>query len=606
MTSRHQQDVEDYVDGVVTGRIVTGRLARLAVWRYLDDLKLAGARGFRFDKHYAEDFLDFSEICPHTQGEWAGKPFISEPWQKFLDWNIFGWRRIDTGYRRFQKDFEELGRKNGKTTRCGPKCYYLSLMDDPIEEGSQGYCVATKEAQAKLLFDEIKRAREKSATLKGYCQAFQRRIVFPSTQSYMDVLGSDSDSQDGFNPHFIVRDELHAWRERHRGLAEKLDTGFGARRQPLMITITTAGDDKSCIWIEDHDYAVKVLESVITGHIVDDSLFAYIACLDTRKTPCFRCRGKNCPWCHGTGQIEPDDPFDESVWIKANPNLGVSQKLEQMRKAANEAKNKPTALNKFLRYNCNIRVSSVDKLITPEAWTQLRGTLSDWSTADRIHGGADLGRNNDMAAAAGVARFDLTDDSGVPFRRFEIKGHAWTCEQRHEDVQTPQIARWVEQGLLSECDGDQVLFSDVEDWIVSQSAIWGARTWAYDPANASMLGQRLQEEHSLTVYPFPQNPLRYNEPTRLLERLLTEVHMVNGQTVRALAHDGDEVLEWMMTNLIVKKNARDQWMPDKGSSQQKVDLAVAVIMALSECVFSEDAGSKTVYEREKRGFIEIG
>jgi phage terminase large subunit-like protein len=121
-----------------------------------------------------------------------------------------------------------------------------------------------------------------------------------------------------------------------------------------------------------------------------------------------------------------------------------------------------------------------------------------------------------------------------------------------------------------------------------------------------MLGQRLQEEHSLTVFPFPQNPFRYNEPTRLLERLLTEVHIVNGKPVRALAHDGDEVLAWMMTNLVTRKNAKDEWMPDKGSSPQKIDLAVAVIMALSECVFSGETGNKTVYERENRGFIEIG
>lgn len=585
--SRHEADVEQYMDDVINGRIMTGRLARLAVWRQIDDLKYAESRGYTFKPEYAEEFLNFSEICPHTQGEWAGKPFLSEPWQKFLDWCIFGWRRKDDGTRRFRKDYEELARKNGKTTRCGPKCYYLSLMDNPVEEGGQGYCVATKEDQAKLLFDEIKRCREKSTVLKGYCQAFQRRIVFPSTQSYMQVLGSDSDSQDGFNPHFIVRDELHAWRERHRGLAEKLDTGFGSRRQPLMMTITTAGDDHSTIWIEEHDYAVSVLESVITGEIVDDTVFAFIASLDYREYPCFRCLGDRCPWCGGTGTIPADDPFDETKWIKANPNLGVSVKLERLREAANEAQNKPSARNKFLRYNCNLRVSASEKLILPEAWEACRGTFSDWRTADRIHGGVDLGRSNDMAGAAPVARFDIVDDLGVEFKRFEIRSRAWTCEDRHEDIRTEQVARWVREDKLSECSGDQILFSDVEDWIVSQAAIWGVRTWAYDPAFGPMLGHRLQEVHGLTVFPFTQSAYHYNNVTRLLERLLTEVHMVNGKEVRALCHDGDPVLAWMMTNLIVRKNAKDEWMPDKGASPQKIDLAVAVLMAISECLYSE-------------------
>src|SRR4051812_1240265 len=106
--SKHSKDVEDYINGVTSGRIVTGRLARLAVWRFLDDEKHARKRGFEFKPEYAEEFLNFSELCPHTQGEWAGKPFISEPWQKFLDWNIFGWRRIDDGLRRFRKDYEEI------------------------------------------------------------------------------------------------------------------------------------------------------------------------------------------------------------------------------------------------------------------------------------------------------------------------------------------------------------------------------------------------------------------------------------------------------------------------------------------------------------------
>lgn len=584
----HAQDVADYVDGVTSGRIVTGRLARLAVWRYLDDLKNGPKRGFIFDPKPAEEFLNFSQLCCHTQGEWSGKPFISEPWQKFIDWQLFGWREKATGFRRFRKVHEEIGRKNGKTSRCAPKCFYLALMDNPIENGGQGYCVATKEDQAKLLFDEIKRCREKSPALTSYCQAFQKRIVFPSTQSYMQVLGSDSDSQDGFNPHFIVRDELHAWRERHRGLAEKLSTGFGARRQPLMLTITTAGDDQSCIWKEDHDYAVRVLESVIDGEIVDDTFLAYIAAIDYRESPCFRCLGDECPWCVGTGTIPADDPFDEDAWIKANPNIGVSVKLERLREAANEARHKPTALNQFLRYHCNVQVSSSERLVSPEAWAACRCKLSDWSQADRVHGGGDLGRSNDMAGAAVLARFDMTDDDGVDFVRFEIRSRAWTCAERHEDVRTPQIARWCADGLLAECSGDQVLFSDVEDWAAEQTALWGVRTWAYDPAFGPMFGQRLQEVHGLTVFPFTQSAYHYNSVTRKLAALLTEVHIVNGQPVRALGHDGDPVLAWMMTNLIVRKNAKDEWMPDKGSSPQKIDIAVAVLMAMSECLYKGD------------------
>lgn len=587
----HARDVADYVDGVTSGRIVTGRLARLAVWRYLDDRQHAGERGFYFDESKACDFLDFCSVCCHTQGEWAGKPFELQPWQKFIDWNVFGWRRKDDGTRRFRKDYEEIARKGGKTTRCGPKAFYLSVLDDPIERGGQGYCAATKEDQARLLFDEMVRMVESSPALTNYCETYKKRIVFPSTQSYMQVLGSDSKSQDGFNPHFVIRDELHAWQEKHRGLKEKLETGFGARRQPLTVTITTAGDDKSCIWIEEHDYAVRVLESVITGNIVDDTFFAFIAAIDYEETPCFRCKGDDCPWCAGTGTIPKDDPFDEAIWIKANPNVGITPKWDRLRDAANEAKHKPAAMNQFLRYHCNVRVASTERAILPETWRQCAGELSDWTYADKVHGGFDLGRSNDFAGACMMAAFTETDDNGEEFTRYEARIAAWTCRDRHEDIQTEQVRQWVRDGLLFECGGNQINYTDIEDWLVSQTAINAVRTWAYDPAFAHQMGQRLQELHGIEVFPFPQNAFRYNEPTRkLVEKLLHETRTVNGEEVRLFRHDGNSLFGWCANNLMIRRDARDQWMPDKIGSPFKIDPMVACIMGLSECVFSDAGG----------------
>lgn len=584
--SKHADDVAEYVDGVISGRIVTGRLARLAVWRYLDDLKYAGDRGFYFDASYAEEFLDFSELCCHTQGEWAGKPFTSEPWQKFCDWNLFGWRRSDNGFRRFREDLECLARKQGKTTRCGPKSIYLSRCDNPIEVGGQGYCVATKEDQAKLLFDEVKRMLSLSPALRGISTPFQKRITFPSTQSYMQVLGSDSDSQDGFNPHFIIRDELHAWRERHRGLAEKLSSGFGARRQPLLITITTAGDDLSCLWQEDFDYAVRVLESVITGEIVDDTLFAFLCCIDHQSTPCFRCKGPNCPWCKGTGQIPVDDPFDESIWIKANPNLGVSVSYEYMRERANKAKNKPVSLNEFLRYHCNIRVAATERAISPEAWSDCEGELSDWSTADSVHGGFDLGRSDDFAANAKVASFNCYDDDGEPFTRYEIKSRSYTSETRDESIRNASIDKWIKDGHISASYGNAIDLNDFEDDIVRDSEQYSVKTWAYDPNFAHQMGQTLANEYGIEVFKFTQKPRFYNEPIRKFLALLSQTRIVNGERIRLIRHDGCPVLAWQMGNLIVKRNAADEWMPDKSNKSKKIDAAVAVLMAFSECLYA--------------------
>jgi phage terminase large subunit-like protein len=226
-------------------------------------------------------------------------------------------------------------------------------------------------------------------------------------------------------------------------------------------------------------------------------------------------------------------------------------------------------------------------MIPPETWAACRGTLSDWSKATTINGGFDLGRSNDMAGAAIVAQFNCVDDNGDEFVRYEVQSAAWTCRERAEEVDTPQVAEWIREGYLNECSGNQIYFQDVEDWIVSQTSLHVVRTWAYDPANASQIGQRLQEEHGIRVFPFVQNAIRYNEPMRTLERLVNEVRIVGGKPVRGITHDGDPVLAWMMTNLIARRNNKDQWMPDKSASPQKIDIAVSVLMALSECMFSQ-------------------
>lgn len=597
----HKAEVEQYCRDVMTGKLVTGRLVRLAVMRYLDDKKNAGSRGYYFSEAAANDVLNFYPMCCHTQGSrWSNQPIQLEPWQKFIIWNLFGWRCEDDDTRRFRKAFIEVARKNGKTTMVAPLAIYMMLCDfmpgveGPSESGAQGYCAATKEDQAKLLFKEVVRMLRSSPELRemvkiGQIGITQRVVKFEATGgSEFTALGSDSDSQDGFNIHLAIRDELHAWRERHRGLAEKLDSADGSRDQPLVVTITTAGDELSTLWSEDHDRAEAAVSAVLTGDHHSDEVFSFIAAIDVQEFPCFECLGSDCPHCHGTGTVPKDDPFEDAACVaKANPNSGVSKSVKTLSLKLEEARNFPHKRNEFLRYQCNVRVAAIEKAVLPEVWAACAGDLSDWQQASRIHGGFDLGRSNDMAAAGLVARFDEADDDGKAFLRFEVRGRAWTCQDRPETVRTNQIERWIEAGILGESDGDQVRFGDVEDWIASESSIVGARTWAFDPNFALRSAQRLQEEFGLTIFKFTQSAYHYNEAVRTFLKALTAKHIVNGKEVRGLTHDGDPVLAWMVNNLVIRRDQKDHWMPDKGSSPQKIDLAVALLMALSECIFSD-------------------
>ncbi len=610
--NQHEADVWRYINGVKDGSIVTGRLERLAVFRHIADLEHAERRGYRFDPKPAIQAIDFAGLCRQFESPFAGQPLVLRPDQKFIVWNLVGWRQIGNGFRRFRHGQIEIARKGGKSTFCAYLSNLLLFMDHPVQRGGQGYVASVQQDKAKIVWNSSKKMIKLSPALSKRAKITESelKIEVPSLDSVFRPLAADK-TPDGYNPTFIIFDEEHAWREGQRGQADTLRSGFGTRDQPLTTTITTYGDDESTLWKESHDYAVRCLESVITGEIVDDTWFAFICALDfPNPAACYRCKGADCPWCDGSGTIPPDDPYNEAVWRKANPGIGpgpgYTPQLERMRESATEARQRPEKTGEFFQKNLNIIVCSKDKAVPPELWEACRGPLSDWKSAARIHGGVDLGRSNDFAGAAVVARFDERDDSGADFIRFEIRSRAWTCEERHEDVKTPQIARWCGEGRLSECGGDQILFTDVEDWCVRQSGTYGVRTWAYDPAFGPMLGQRLQEIHGQTIFPFTQSAYHYNAVTRELRAALTRVHKVHGKQVRAITHDGDPVLAWMMTNLIVRKNAKDEWMPDKGASPQKIDIAVAVLMAMSECLYSAQENSMSIYDRENRGFLVIG
>jgi phage terminase large subunit-like protein len=567
-----QHDVQDYIDGVLSGEIVVGRLVLLAVQRHVQDLEHAHSRGWKFDKDIAtRAVLFFPKCCRHSIGEWDGERFELAPFQKFIIWCLFGWRNIQTGLRRFRKAYLTFARKNGKTTLCSGLALLCMFADEPFEPGAEVYCAATKEDQAKILHREAVRmvqaspALRKRATVRA---SAPQRISWEDKHSLFRPLGSDKPF-DGLNPHCIVLDELHAWREHHRPFHETMNTGSGSRRQPLMAIITTAGDDKSQLWLEEDEFAVKVLESVIDGNIIDDTAFAFVARID-----------------------DGDDPFDEKVWPKANPNYGVSVKPEYLRTQANEAKHKPTTTNQFLRYHCNVKVGSSERAISSEMWKKGSQPLTIKQGSEGF-GGFDLGRSDDWCAIGAAFPFYRETDEGRAIDHWEVIAKAWCCKDGTFPVAQEPFRSWIRDGLLEVHDGDQVDFSVVERTAVAWSNQYAIRNWAYDPNFASVIAQRLQEEHGLEIYKFIQSHRSYNEPVRTFTR---ELHAGN------IWHGNEPILGWQAGNLTVNRNAKDEWMPDKGNKLHKIDGMVAVLMAFAGTIANIDRPS--VYE--KRGVLSLG
>jgi phage terminase large subunit-like protein len=553
--SDHSRDVQGYIDDVLANEITTSRLVGLAVKRHVADLKKTRRKKYpyKFESRFANEAIDFLQLCPQSKGRWAGQLLKLEPWQKFIAWCVFGWRRKADGTRRFRKAFITLGRKNGKSTLCAAIALLLMLFDNPLEGGAEVYVVATKEEQARIVHEEAKRMVRRSLDLGRYAEVFTKAITCSRNDGSFKPLGSDSD-QSGFNPHGVIKDELHAWRDRHRNLFDEMSTGGASRAQPLEVIITTAGDDKSNIWKEELDYATRIVEAVEVKEVVNDTVFAYIACLD-----------------------KDDDPFDESVWVKANPNIGVSVSVEYLREQAVEAKGKPTSHNAFLRYHCNICTTSHERAILPELWAA--GAVDQSEHGEQAFGGIDLGRSDDFAALAIVSK------SGDKIR---VWAESYTCQERCKELQTPEVQSWIDRGFLIEHEGDAIDFTAIEQRIVELSRGSGIRivNWASDPTFAGQLLQRLQSLHGLQVYEFIQTARSYNEPIRSFLRELK---------AGSVLHGPDPCLTWQARNITIRRNAQDLWMPEKGVGWQKIDAIVATLMAYAGIVYHKQLGIPAIY-----------
>lgn len=505
-----------------------------------------------------------------------------------------GWRRLD-GYRRFQKAHIEVARKFGKSTFAAALLLLLLCFDIPSDPSAELYCAATKEKQARIVFNEAKAIASKSPALKKRLKRTAKAIIYDRLDSTIQPLGSDSDTTDGLNPSAIIKDELHAWRQRHRGLHEKLETGDGARLQPITITITTAGDDKAEIWKEERAWALRVLESVITGEIVDDTVFAFICCIDMAEHDCPICRGtgkrdgRKCGAC-SKGKVAADDPMESDCWSKANPNLGQSVGVDKYEKHARRADNDPSYLNTFLRYYCNVMTTSTERAIPPDLWSSCSG--KPYVSAGQFCRGAfDLGRSDDFASwgLAFPSLVEELDEDSDPIRTYDILSRSYTCEARAEFLQKPFVQEWIERGELVVHPGDQVDFDEIERDLRELSDKYNVISWGFDPTFAPQMAQRLINLYGIPCHKFAQNPAWYNPGCRELLKALRR---------KDVSHGGDKCLAWQANNLVFVRDARDLWMPDKSGSAFKIDAMVSVLMAIADILHhsADDESRLSVYE----------
>lgn len=569
-SSRHLPDVKKYTDAVRSGRRLAGYLERCAVERYIGDLSRCNSQTchYTFDVDAADRVCDFFELLTHSEGEWAGKAFALYPWQKFVVYNLFGFRKRANHLRRFREGFLSLGRGNGKTPFGAGLLLYLLACDDPPEAGAQVYTAATKREQADLSFSTAKRFVGSSAGLSRLIRCYKFDMVVDQTHSKLKPLASEAKSADGLNIHGLLIDELHAWSEYQREFREKLKTGM-KRAQSLAVTITTAGSDESDLWRQEYEFATAVVDQ--KRNVQADTLFVYITQAD-----------------------EDDDPLDVVAWHKANPMLeyGVV-KAEHIQQLADKAKVDPAYRRELIRYHCNRLVTSDNKTFTADDWAKGSGPLPNLNNRP-CFAGVDLGWRDDLAAIGYCWALDDVEHEGETKRQFAVAADVFVPREGRRDLTAEPWASWIEQGWLTVTDSEwtdpAVMYQAIQKRIKSH----GIKSLAYDPNNAREFALNCVNNLGVTSYAFAQKPAKYNEPFREFA-----IAMREGR----IRHGDNPLLEWCALNVVELSNAVNERMPAKSRSSDKIDPIVAIIMALSEAMFAERK-KPSVYER--RGPVLIG
>jgi len=542
-----------YIADVLAGRQVACKWVRLACERHVRDLVDGEKRGLHFDPDTARLVIAFFALLKHSKGEWAGRPVTLEPWQQFHLAMIFGWKRAD-GTRRFRTSYLEVARKNGKTTEAAGVGLYLTVADD--EPGAEVYSAATKRDQARISHGEATRMAKSSPAIRSQISIFKDNLNVRETGSKFEPLGADSDTLDGLNVHGALVDEVHA--HKTRDLWDVLETATGARRQPLMFAITTAGYDRQSLCFQMHEYTEKVL----SGIVQDDSFFGVIYALD-----------------------EGDDWEDEQTWIKANPNLGVSKKLDDMRRKAARAKEMPAALNAFLRLELCVWTQSQTKWINLPRWQACGRAVDAAGLRGRTcYAALDLSSNTDIAAEVLVFPPETEKDDYQALCRFFLPEDAMIQRSRRDRV--PYDA-WVRQGYISVTPGDVIDYDFILAQVSEDAQAYDIAELAFDRWGATYIQTKLQELGGEDwLVQFGQGFSSMSPPMKDLEKII-----LGGR----FAHGNNPVLSWMADNLVARMDPAGNIKPDKEHSREKIDGMVALIMALDRALRHQPK-KRSIYE----------
>lgn len=515
--------IEAYLDEIKAGKCIVCKRTRRQYERLVDDIHHHPKDGYIFDQARAERPIAFIErFCKHSKGEWAGQPLRLELFQKAFISALFGFVDAKTGYRKYRETLFYVARKNGKSVMLSGLALYMLIADQ--EAGAEVYSVASKKDQAKIIYEETYNMVRQSPDLLQVIKKRKSDLYFPLTFSKFQPLGKNSDTLDGLNSSLVIIDELHSIKDRN--LYEVMKQSQSARRQPLLVMITTAGTVRECIFDDMYKYACGVCDGTIT----DPHFLPIIYELDSKEE-----------W------------LDPMKWEKANPGLNRIKKLDDLISKVSRAKQSPRDLTGVLVKDFNVIQSVASTWITfDDAANPETFELERFKGYYAI-GGADLSRSGDLTAAT-LLFMDKQEKRYVTQMYFLPKDN---FEQRVKEEKIP-YDKWYEAGLLRLCEGNSINYSDVTAWFLEMVEKYDVTpAWIYyDPYSAAYWVQEMQS-HGFNMVKCYQGVKTLSLPMQQLGQDLA---------AKKVNYNANPLLLWCITNTGVKTDVNGNIQPIKATN----------------------------------------
>ena len=541
---------QNYARKVVDGKILACEWVRLACQRHIDDLDRPDFP-YAFDVALANRAINFIQLLPHTKGRWAAKRELLklEPWQRFIIGSLFGWVHKKTGLRRFREAYIEVARKNGKSILAAAIGVYMLVADS--EYGAEVYAGATTEKQAWQVFGPARLMCKNTPELTEFydLEVNASNLVRLEDNSKMEpLIGNPGD---GPSPSCALVDEYHE--HKSTDLFETMQTGMGAREQPLLAVITTAGSNMGGPCYEKRGEASKILQ----GTFKDDQFFAIIYTLD-----------------------KGDDWKKQRNWIKANPNMGVSVNKDYLKAQIASATRNPSKQSGVKTKNLNVWVGAKEAWVNMEQWADGADSKLKESDFYGLHcvQSLDLATKIDIAARIRVfTRYENGDDL-----HYYVFPKFYLPEGALESAKNASIYRgWAAAGHLELMDGEEISYAQVQEDVEKSASTHRVDEIVYDPWQATQMAQALREKNLLAV--------EYRNTTANMSFAMLELEgaLASGR----LHHTNNPVLNWMASNVVAKKDANDNVFPRKELPENKIDGMVGLIMGVGRAMHQENTGS---------------